>query len=291
MADRDVLEIDGADPLAPRLDDVLGAIDNLHEALGVERGDVAGGKPVVGIEDVSALSPEVAGGDPRPPHHELAEGYAVARHLVACVVDDLHLDAVEAAARLPLNVVALLGGQLRHPSLEGPHSTEGAHLGHAPGLNHANPVLLFECLNHRPRHRRAAADDPRHAVEGVAAVRQVVEQHKPHRRHTGAEGHPLAIDQLIHAGPIQPRARKHERASAHRHGIRKRPGVGVEHRHDGQHRVTAREPEHIRRAAGQGMDHGGAVAVERAFGIAGGARGIAQGRRRVLVESGPFVVG
>jgi hypothetical protein len=44
---RDVLQVDGADPLAAGLDHVLAAVGDLHEAVGVDGGDVAGGEPAV----------------------------------------------------------------------------------------------------------------------------------------------------------------------------------------------------------------------------------------------------
>ena len=45
MAHRDVLKIDGADPLAAALDDVLASVGGLHIPVGVDAGDVAGRKP------------------------------------------------------------------------------------------------------------------------------------------------------------------------------------------------------------------------------------------------------
>jgi hypothetical protein len=55
MRHRGVLEVDGADPFAARLDDVLRAVGDLHEAVLVERRDVARGEPAVG-ERIAALA-------------------------------------------------------------------------------------------------------------------------------------------------------------------------------------------------------------------------------------------
>src|SRR4029078_3977889 len=67
VRDRDVLQVDRADPLAAGLDHVLRAIGDLHVALGVERGHVAGGKPAV-LQRIPALPPLIATGPPARPH-------------------------------------------------------------------------------------------------------------------------------------------------------------------------------------------------------------------------------
>ena len=51
-----VLHVDRADPLAARLDQVLGAVGDAHVAVRVERGDVAGAQPAVGGELLRARS-------------------------------------------------------------------------------------------------------------------------------------------------------------------------------------------------------------------------------------------
>ena len=49
VRDGDVLQRDRADPLAARLDHVLGAVGDLHVAVGIDGRDVAGGEPAVGV--------------------------------------------------------------------------------------------------------------------------------------------------------------------------------------------------------------------------------------------------
>jgi hypothetical protein len=72
---RDVLQVDRADPLAAGLDHVLAAVGDLHEAVGVDGGHVAGREPAV-HQHVAALVLEVAGDDPRPLHQQVAVGCA-----------------------------------------------------------------------------------------------------------------------------------------------------------------------------------------------------------------------
>src|SRR5437764_1430284 len=57
MRHRDVLEVDRADPLAARLDHVLGAVGDPERALGVDRADVAGREPAI-LERITALALE-----------------------------------------------------------------------------------------------------------------------------------------------------------------------------------------------------------------------------------------
>src|SRR5205807_8207191 len=65
------LELYRRDPLAARLDDVLGAVGDLDEAALVDRSDVAGAQPP-GVELVGAARVVVVvAGDPRPADLEL----------------------------------------------------------------------------------------------------------------------------------------------------------------------------------------------------------------------------
>ena len=45
MSDGGIFQVDRADPFAARLDQIFDAIPDLHDALGIDGGDVAGGKP------------------------------------------------------------------------------------------------------------------------------------------------------------------------------------------------------------------------------------------------------
>src|SRR5947209_3734983 len=60
---------------------------------------------------------------------------------------------------------------------------------------------------------------------------------------------------------------------------------------DRAHRVARRHRSRVGRGQRPGMQHGGAVAVERAFGLSRGARGVAQRRGGPFVEDRPGEIG
>ena len=99
MADRDVLELDRADPLTARLDQVLAAVGDLQVAVGVDRGDVAGVEPAVGVGGV-AVGPVVAAADPRPADQQLASRRPVPGQVASLPIDDPQVDAEQGAALL-----------------------------------------------------------------------------------------------------------------------------------------------------------------------------------------------
>src|ERR1700676_5328886 len=80
MAHEGVFEINGADPLAAGFYEILGAVDDLDEALVVHVGDVSGAEPAVGGPAVGLVGRiVVATGNPWSAHFELARSFAVAR--------------------------------------------------------------------------------------------------------------------------------------------------------------------------------------------------------------------
>ena len=114
VADREILELDRGNPFAARLDHVLGAVGDLHVAVRVDGGDVAGVEKAVRVEDVAAFVLEIGSRDRGPAHLEPAEGLAVPWQRAAGVVGDLHLDAERRVALLPLDVEPRLAGRARH---------------------------------------------------------------------------------------------------------------------------------------------------------------------------------
>src|SRR5262245_6565013 len=98
--ERRVLHVDGADPLAARLYEILGAVDDDEPAVGRDLGDVAGGEPALPVDlpGGGLRVVEVARHDRRAAHEQFARGLAVRRRAPALVVDHLELDAEHAPA-------------------------------------------------------------------------------------------------------------------------------------------------------------------------------------------------
>ena len=84
---------DRTDPLAAGLDHVLRAVGDLHVAVGIDGGDVAGGKPAVRSSASPGVPPIVGAAHPRPAHLQVAGMLAVPRQYLALVIDDAHVDA------------------------------------------------------------------------------------------------------------------------------------------------------------------------------------------------------
>src|ERR1039458_7194386 len=93
MGYRQALQLDGGNPFAAGLDHIFGAVGDLHVAVAIHGGDVAGIEPAVRLEHFGAFALVIALGHRRPAHFQAAEGLAVPGDLLAGVVGDLHLDA------------------------------------------------------------------------------------------------------------------------------------------------------------------------------------------------------
>src|SRR3954454_9699501 len=91
MRHRDVLQRDRTDPFASGLDDVLRPVGDFHEAVWIDRGDVASGEPAVRVQGAAWLVTEIRTRDPGPAHQEVPECGAIPRQLVTVAVNNLHI--------------------------------------------------------------------------------------------------------------------------------------------------------------------------------------------------------
>src|SRR5258708_4910870 len=139
MADSEVLEVDGGNPLATRFDDVLGAVGDLHVAVTVDGGDVAGVEEALRVEDVPLLF-IVGARHAWSPHLESSEGLAVPREPPAGIVGDLHLDHERALSLLLLNVEPRVPAERRIFRLERAGGGQRTHFGHAPSMAPLPPL-------------------------------------------------------------------------------------------------------------------------------------------------------
>ncbi len=289
MADGEILDVDRRNPFAARLDHVFGAVGDLHVAFGIDRRDVAGVEEAVLVEDVALLL-EIAPGDGRTGDLEAAEAFAVPRQFPVLGVDDLHLDAEGRPALLDLAGENVFGGRAFQRRLDRTDRAERAHLGHAPGVAHFDAVIPLEGADHRRRAGRAADDHRLQRGELLALLLQIGEQHQPHRRHGGGEIDLLGLEQFVNRRAVEPRARHHQLGAAHRGGEGETPGIGVEHRHDRHHCRFRADRQTVDPRADQRMQDVGAMRIEHALGIAGGAGSVAEAGGGVLLEFGPAEV-
>src|SRR5207249_9829465 len=150
-----VLERDRADPLAPGLDEVLGAILDLDVAARVDGDDVAGAEPAVRCESVRGLRAlVVSASDPGAAHFELTHRLPVPGHLVPRVVPGADLNERH---RIPLLCAireACLHVRILEIAHQARYDTERRRLGHTPGVEDAKPVPLVEAADHRLRRGR-----------------------------------------------------------------------------------------------------------------------------------------
>ena len=155
---RGVFQIDRADPLAAGFDDVLAPVGDPHKAVGIDRRDIAGMEPAIGLECGGGrlLILEIAADDPWTAHQQFADRFAVMRQRASLIVDDLHLDPKDRPPGLALDRHDRLGGGIAVLRLRHGGGAERAHLGHAPALDDADAVPVLERVDQGRRHRRAA---------------------------------------------------------------------------------------------------------------------------------------
>ena len=137
---------------------------------------------------------------------------------------------------------------------------------------------------------RGAAEPPMvtylQVAEVGAGALDMLDHAQPDGRHAGRMGDLLVAEQVAHLLRAVI-GRQHQLAAGHRRRPRQAPGVGVEHRHDRQRHRARRQVEAVGRDLGQGVEHGRAMLVEHALGIAGRAAGVAQAARVALVALDP----
>ena len=266
VTDREIFQIDRRDPLAAGLDDVLGAVGDPHIAVLVDGGDVAGVEKAFVVEDVG-IDLEIGLGDRGPAHLEAAESLAVPRQFLAGIVGDLHLDAERRVALGLQDIEPLLAGEFGKRRLQRGDGADRAHLGHAPGVAHAN-AHVDERLDHRARHRRAAAHHALQVGQLQIAGGHMVEQHQPHRRHAGGVRDLLGVEEFVDRSAVELGARHHELGAHRRRGECDAPAVGMEQRHHRQHCLGGAGAESVDIVGHQPVQHVGAVRIQHALRIA-----------------------
>ena len=130
--------------------------------------------------------------------------------------------------------------------------------------------------------RRGGRHDGQRALEGVSVLR--VDQQRQHGRRAVEVGDALLVDQAPD-GVVAHRPQAHLHPAAGDDRPRVAPAVAVEHRQRPEvHRVL---PVAGGQVLAQAVEVGAAVRVHHALGRPGGARGVVDRDRRVLVLDGP----
>ena len=287
-----IFQLQRGEPLAAGLDHVLDPVGDGHVVVPVDVGHVAGVQVAAAPQVFRvALVLEIALGEPGGADHELADLFAVVRHLVHLLVHQAQFHQRDRPA-----------GGAAQVHLFAEFQVVAVHVGHGEdraGLAHAVAGEDVDAAGHgRLAHGLAqgrAADEQLPAGEVQLVEARVVHEHVHDRGHAVGEGHALAGDQLEDGG--RGVFARIDLLDAHRGGhVGHAPGVHVEHR--GERHVHVFLVEAAlggRRAEGgqvaQGVQHQLAVAEVHALGHAGGAGGVEGGGPGVLVEIGELELG
>ena len=291
MADRDVLDVDGGDPLPAGLDHILGAVGDDHGADPVDRGDIAGVEIAFGVEHMAAGALEVATGHCSAAHEQAAGGLAVARQLFAVIVNDGEFDAEGRAALLHLLLHARVDIGVLHAGRQRAERAKRRGFGHAPGVDDVHFVVLLEGAQDAFRDGGAADQDFLEIGQFQVVGLQVRQQHQPDGRHGGGDRDFLIGQQFVDRGAVHLRAGHHHVGAGRRARHCEAPGIGVEHRHDREHRVGCAHAHRILAHGDKRVEHVGAVGIKHALRVAGGAGGVAEPAGGIFREVAPAGIG
>src|SRR5260370_3360633 len=112
----------------------------------------------------------------------------------------------------------------------------------------------------------------------------------PYSRDRARKGRSLGGDPAAQRFRLKEAVRQYQVCASQPSGIGKAPGIGMEHRNDQKNAVPFGQTERRGRASGHRMQKAGAMAVNNALRVTGGAAGIAHGRGRTLINLGPVKV-
>ena len=145
-------------------------------------------------------------------------------------------------------------------------------------------------LDHRARHRRAAAHHHSQIRQLQIAGGHVIEQHQPHRRHAGGVRHLFGFQQFENRCAVEFRARQHQLSTHRGRGKGNAPAIGMEQRDNRQHCIRGVCTERIAGVGHQRMQHVGAMRVQYSLGIARRPRGVAHRSRGIFIEGLPLEI-
>ena len=264
MAHDRALHVHAGDPLAAGLDEVLGAVGDLHVAVGVDRGHVAGAEPAVLGElrrrrrdcRSSRGHPRARAPGSRPRSGRPTAAPARPRPRCAC-------PRRPRRALLGADGVALVVGPAVQVRARAAHRAERASSRSCPTRGACTaPYFLSNVSMRRARGRRAADGDA--ADRRDVPLRLLLEDPvdgDPHRGHRAHDGDPLActISMMSRGCGFGPP--KIWVAPFMHAGEGHAPRIGVEHGHDVQDDVALADAEHVHRGRGEAVEEHAAVRV------------------------------
>ena len=257
-----VFQINRADPFTARLDHIFTAIRNLHEALSVDLGHVAGGKPFLAIlvcgKRLCTFTAEVTVDHPMPAHQQVAESLAIPRQFFAIVTDNFHIHPENCSALLLHDVLLFFQRQIQVLCFQTAYCAQGRKFSHAPGMNNLNTQTV-QRFNHCCRRCRAANYSAIEVTKLQAILLHMVQQTQPHGGHASREIHLLAFQQFVNGSTIQSATRHHHFCTRHQRNVGNAPSVNMEHGYHGQNRIAAAQAQSIGCAGRHCMQYGGAV--------------------------------
>src|SRR5262249_44366451 len=284
-------EIDRADPFAAGFDEIFGTVDDLDEALVVHSGDVAGLEPTVGGPAMGLIRRVViASGNPGTTDFKLAGSFPISRSFDFFSVVRTHypqFDKRGGPALLAARFVAVVFTPLGHVPLEFADGSEWSGLRHAPKMHNAEIVLIERA--HETRRRRGTADyqaDRGGEFPATGIFFKRVKDAEPDGGDAAGDGHLLILNKVKNAFGVHVWPRKNHAGASHYATEGQAPGIGVEHRSDGEHSVVMADREAVDHAFGERVKNDGAMGVDDALGETGGAGGKAHGGAVVLIKLG-----
>ena len=206
-----VLEVDGGDPLAARLDQILGAVTDPQVAVLVDRDHVSGHEPTVLGELLRALTAVVGARDPRPTHLELPHRRVIPRDQLAVLAARADLDERRCES-LPAAVLVtfLLAGAIELER-QAADAAQRRGLGHPPRMDDRQ-AMAVKTLDQALGCRRAADDQLAQGAQVPAiglGVKRLQHRH-PDRRHASGHRDAFIGEQIEHADRVELGARKHQ---------------------------------------------------------------------------------
>ena len=148
-------------------------------------------------------------------------------------------------------------------------------------------IVLLEGAQDAFRDGGAADEDFLQVRQFQVVGLQVRQQHQPDGGHGGGDRDLLVGEQFVDRGAVHLRAGHHHVGAGRRARHREAPGIGVEHRHDRQHRVGGAHAHRILAHGDERVEHVGAVGIEHALGVARCAGGVAEAAGGIFREVAP----